>query len=203
VSSAGVPSTTYDSNEPAISAEGRYVAFTTDEPFDPIDKIAASQSSTDGHADESGPDADVYVRDTQTGHTMLISYSTTSDVDGGEHPANGSSGQPSISGTGQYIAFRTSATNISGSTSAIVLCDRGPEIADTCAFTVISAGEGDVSNPHLSADGRRVSYDVTPIRISIVRAAVAIPTRAGSRSSSCTPARPAWWPSRATPTVRT
>ncbi len=175
VSSAGAQGTS-DSNEPAISADGRYVTFATDEPFDPVDRIAASQSTADGTDPETTPDADVYVRDTQTGRTTLISAAIVPDGHGGAQalPGLGDSDQPTISGNGRYIAFRTTATNIGGAGSAIVLCDRDPDgdgtFAPLCSLTVVSAPqEGDVSNPHLSADGRRISYDVVPTPVISIR----------------------------------
>ena len=50
----GEEQSTHDSSEPSISADGRYVAFTTDEPFDPVDRLNVSQD-VDGGLRRAGP----------------------------------------------------------------------------------------------------------------------------------------------------
>jgi hypothetical protein len=175
----------HDSDEPAMSADGRYVAFTTDEPFDPTDRLAVSQSTSGGTDAERRPDADIYVRDTTLDTTTLISEEVWTDEGGDVHtePANGDSYQPTISGDGRFVAFATGAWNIAGDTTtpAIVVCDRDPKgtgtLGSTCRFTTITGnGEGIPSNPHLSADGRRISYDVEPYEVGFAaRAAAATP----------------------------
>ena len=181
----GEEQSTHDSSEPSISADGRYVAFTTDEPFDPVDRLNVSQD-VDGGLPESGPDADVYVRDTQLGTTTLISHGFVSQDDGTVRivPARGDSDQPSISADGRFVAFRTTAVNISQDYEAarsIVVCDRDPDgdgtLNSTCRFTTISTSdESDPENPNISADGRRLSYDVPPgVIISLVPAVKAAP----------------------------
>jgi len=173
----------FDSNEPAMSADGRFVAFTTDEPFDPLDKLAVSQGEGGGDP-ETTQDADVYVRDTQLGTTTLISHGAVFDEVGHESivPSDGESTQPTISGDGRFVAFRTTAINIAGgndgsvidsSGSAIVVCDRDPDgdgvFNPTCQFTTVSISDDDEPlNPHISADGRRISYDVTPFTIGLL-----------------------------------
>lgn len=164
----GEEQSTHDSREPAISADGRYVAFTTDEPFDPVDKLNVSQD-VDGGLAESAPDEDVYVRDTKLGTTTLISHGFVPQEDGTDHivPARGDSDQPSISADGRFVAFRTTAFNISYESevaSSIMVCDRDPDgdgtLNATCRFTKITTvDEWDPENPHISADGRRISYD--------------------------------------------
>ncbi|MDT4994223.1 MAG: hypothetical protein QOH97_4115 [Actinoplanes sp.] len=162
-----------DSAEPEISGDGRYVAFTTDEAFDPIDKIDTSQESTGGTAPETMRDADVYVRDTKLGTTTLISHGNLPQKTGPALPvpARGDSDQPSISANGRFVAFRTSALNIANgpifAVHMIVVCDRDPDgdgtLNPTCTSTRISDLEYDASNPHLSADGQRLSYDVAAV----------------------------------------
>jgi hypothetical protein len=143
------------SNSPSISANGRFVAFRTDTPFDPVD--ASNDDNTD---------SDIYVRDTVAGTTTLI----TEDRDEANNPAPSLGGfQPSISASGRYIAFVTRdpfmlrpPEGTPGFTVAI--CDRGAPNASgafgsTCAFTSLLAGTvGDASDPTISADGRRLSF---------------------------------------------
>jgi Tol biopolymer transport system component len=173
VSTAGLQAQ-YGSNEPSISADGRYVAFTTDEPFDPIDKIDTSQSEPGGQDPERRPDADIYVRDTQLGTTTLISQETQFGSEGERQvaAARGDSDQPSISGDGRFIAYRTTAYNIAGNPSGalhmIVVCDRDADgdgkLNSSCDSTNVSnAKEYDPANPTISADGKRLSYDVAGV----------------------------------------
>lgn len=74
---------------PSISADGRYVAFTS----------YASLTPTDAAGE------DVYLRDLETGTTEHVSV-------GYRGPANGDSSLPSISGDGRYVAFRSVADNL-------------------------------------------------------------------------------------------
>jgi Tol biopolymer transport system component len=80
------------SQSPAISADGRYVAF-------------VSSASTIVAGDTNGV-SDVFVRDRIAGTTELVSLSTAGLA------ANGSSGQPAISADGRYVAFSSNASNL-------------------------------------------------------------------------------------------
>src|SRR3954447_8865342 len=76
-----------ESGEPAISADGRYVAF----------------SSTASHlvAGDTNRKQDVFVRDRRRGRTVRVSISASGRQGGF------SSYEPAISGTGRYVAFTT------------------------------------------------------------------------------------------------
>ena len=83
-----------DSRNPAISpGGGRYVAF---------ESGAANLSDVD-----NDPTVDVFLRDLETGTTTLISRAP----DGS--PADGASGDPSLSKEAGVVAFESSATNLS------------------------------------------------------------------------------------------
>lgn len=82
---------------PSVSADGRYIAFRSD-----ADNLSG--------ADEDG--ADIFVRDRARGTTALISR--RSQTAGGQAATNGSSFFPSISSNGRYIAFYSTADNLSG-----------------------------------------------------------------------------------------
>jgi Tol biopolymer transport system component len=80
------------SSTPSVTADGSVVAFiSTSSNLDPADRLAQ---------------ADVFVRDRISGTTHLV----TSGIDGS--PADGSSGLPSISGNGGFLAFRSFASNL-------------------------------------------------------------------------------------------
>ena len=81
-----------DSTAPAISADGRFVAFT-------------SEATTLVDNDTNGV-ADIFVHDRQEGQTTRVSV-----------PSNGAQGNdsshtPSISGDGRYVAFASNADNL-------------------------------------------------------------------------------------------
>jgi RTX calcium-binding nonapeptide repeat (4 copies) len=87
-----------DTSETAsTSADGRFVAF----------KSGANNLS----ADDNDSFDNVFVRDTQTNTTTLVSRQTgTAAMNGG----NDNSGQPSISDDGRFVAFDSTADNLSG-----------------------------------------------------------------------------------------
>jgi Tol biopolymer transport system component len=76
---------------PSISANGRYVAFTS--------------CSSDLIAGDTYPGEDVFVRDMVKGVTTLVSVSAT----GVQSPIGGQSGFQAISGNGRYVAFTSFA----------------------------------------------------------------------------------------------
>lgn len=81
------------SSDPAITADGRYVAFTS--------------SAGDLVANGVNSEQNVYVYDSQAGTTALVSISTD-----GIHPGNASSYSPIISADGRYVLFRSLASNL-------------------------------------------------------------------------------------------
>ncbi len=187
----GARESSQDSSEPSISANGRWIAFTTKEPFDPVDSMESSPTPDEDRV-EDGPDADVYVRDTVNNTTTLISHSRIARgdvVDIG--PAWGESGQPSISADGRFVAFRTNTRNLiyqpvpddpeaprpAWPEVKILICDRDADGDGTmnraCTFTHISGEEEGAENPNISADGSRVSYDVPPVRVPTVASRLA------------------------------
>jgi Tol biopolymer transport system component len=91
VSSAGVQGNG-DSQSPAISADGRYVAF-------------ESFASNLVPGDSNGK-FDIFVHDRQTGQTTRVS------VDSSGAQGNGDSTNASISADGRYVAFMSSSTNL-------------------------------------------------------------------------------------------
>jgi len=87
---SGAEGTGHDS-EPSVSADGRYVAFTSSSTnFDPLDLTNTN---------------DVYVRDLVNNSTALASRN-------GGTKANGFSNSPAISGDGRYVAFNSDASNL-------------------------------------------------------------------------------------------
>src|SRR5207244_441533 len=89
----------------SVSRDARYVAFVSSgQVFSPeFFNYPESITTFNFH---------VYVRDTLTGHTYLV----TRGVDGqGNHvPLNGHVGRPFLSANGQFLAFTTDSTNLAG-----------------------------------------------------------------------------------------
>lgn len=82
-----------DSFSPAISADGRFVAF---------ESLASNLAA----GDTNGA-SDIFVRDIAGGTTILVSVNTS-----GSGSGNGSSASPSISANGQFVSFSSSSTNL-------------------------------------------------------------------------------------------
>jgi uncharacterized membrane protein len=128
---------------PAISADGRYVAF---------DSLASNL--VDG--DTNGK-LDIFVHDRQTGATTRASVKS----DGSQ--GNGPSYYPSISDDGRYVAFDSRASNLvdgdSNGASDVFVHDR-----QTGATTRVSVktdgseGNNDSDRSTISADGRFVAF---------------------------------------------
>ncbi len=136
----------------SMSADGRYVAF--------------GSSSSNLAADDDNGETDIFVRDLQTNTTTLVSRRSALSGNG---PANDSSFNADISADGRYVAFESSADNLSTiddnavfnvfvrdlQTGSVRVVSRrsagGPDGGD--------GGNGHSRHPSLSADGRYVAFD--------------------------------------------
>jgi Tol biopolymer transport system component len=132
------------SSAPAISADGRYVAF--------------ASASTNLVAGVSG--TQIYVHDRQTDQTTLISKdNTVTPV-----PGNGVSATPAISATGQFVAFASLSTNLgaAGGNQQIYIHDRLTGANGTTSLvskdSAGAAGNGNSSLPSVSSDGHFVAF---------------------------------------------
>ncbi|HEX4493851.1 MAG TPA: hypothetical protein VH914_21800 [Acidimicrobiia bacterium] len=131
------------SSAPAISDKGRYVAFSS----------AATNLVAAGASDVTN----VFVRDLVANTTQLVSVST-SGVAGNQR-----SDQPSISGDGRYIAFRSSATNlVDGDTNHVADIFVRDLVAQTTTRVSVATGgdqtNGASSDPHIGVKGRFVAF---------------------------------------------
>jgi Tol biopolymer transport system component len=136
----------WTSFEPAISGDGRYVAF-------------ASRARNFSPAAKSGK-RQIYVKDMQTGAVTLVSR-----ADGVEGPAaEGSSFNPSISANGRYVAFSSWAENLSAEDTAFNdifvrdLTAGTTTLVSRAAGPTGAAGDGESTDPSISADGRHVAF---------------------------------------------
>jgi Tol biopolymer transport system component len=128
---------------PAISADGRYVAF--------------ASSATNLVKGDRNQVADVFVRDRVAGTTERVSVVSR------KLEANGESSQPAISPDGRFVAFASFADNLvpddTNFTSDVFLVDRtggGPQRVSVS--NTGQQGENRSGSPSISADGRFVAF---------------------------------------------
>lgn len=130
--------------EPTISANGRFLAFSS---------IATNLVAGDGNAV-----ADVFVHDRKTGETTRVSVASA----GGE--ANGHSGQPSISKDGRFVAFYSAASNLvaDDTNGALDVFVHDRKTGTTVRASVASGGApGNATSftPVISGNGRAVVFE--------------------------------------------
>ncbi|MGE3621924.1 MAG: choice-of-anchor D domain-containing protein [Acidimicrobiia bacterium] len=162
-----VPDGIAASFQPAISADGRFVAY-------------ATQAAADPDRDDNGFTEDIYVHDRVTGQTALMSVTPA-----GNAPSEGESVDPDISADGRYIVFSSDASELvptdGNDASDVFVVDRGEPDAtgafpDTPAsLELVSRGEvvpggefepdlvfvpfsDDSTTPTISDDGTQIAF---------------------------------------------
>lgn len=128
------------SQHPSVSADGRFVAFTS-----AADNLVAGEVG-----DELD---DVFVRDRQTGDMTRVSVET----DGTK--GDGSSRNPSISDDGDRVAFQTWAANLGAPASTSVTVIRDLSAGTSTRIPANPGGTDGTSNPEIAGNGRYVLYD--------------------------------------------
>jgi Tol biopolymer transport system component len=142
VSTTGTASGNSDSSNPVVSADGRYVAFTS--------------RASNLVANDSNGTQDVFVRNLVNGTTTLVSTTGTSS-------GNGYSANPVISADGRYVAFTSYASNLvandTNSTQDVFVRDLVNGMTTLVSTTSTASGNSYSDNPVVSADGRYVAFD--------------------------------------------
>jgi Tol biopolymer transport system component len=134
---ANSPSFAVSDDASAISADGRFIAF--------------SSYSTNLVAGVTSPRSNVYVHDMQTGATALASAAASGT------PGDGDSAAADISADGRFVTFASSATNlVSGDTNGA--WDVFVHDMTTGATARLSGGHTDTFQARISADGRWVTF---------------------------------------------
>ena len=129
-----------DSSAPSVSGDGRFVAYQTNE----------STSSA------GVPSYEVYLRDTATGTTDLVS-------DSGDGGGNGSSRAPAISQNGAIVAFESDAGNLAGGAPnstdvfARVVAEERTELISVAPGGATANGHSFA--PAVSANGSVVAFE--------------------------------------------
>ncbi len=134
------------SDTPAISADGRFVAFRS---------FADNLVSGDTNAD-----TDIFVHDRQTGTTERVSVAT------GGTEANSTSDTPAISADGRFVTFYSNATDLVGgdtnSAPDVFVHDRQAGTTERVSVaTGGTEGNGNSGTAAISADGRFVTFAST------------------------------------------
>ena len=131
VSTGGVPGDNV-SSDPASSADGRYIVFTS--------------VATNLVAGDTNGVSDVFLRDRIAGTTVLVSR--------GSAAANGASYDASVSDDGRYVAFTSEATNLAGGVAGA-----DAFVKDMVTGVVTRVGNG-ATQARISGNGRFVAYVV-------------------------------------------
>ncbi|HVZ93877.1 MAG TPA: hypothetical protein VG797_05155 [Phycisphaerales bacterium] len=131
------------SEAPAVSADGRFVAFQSD--------------ATNFVPDDTNASSDIFVHEIQTGHTTRVSVVT------GGGQANGRSLSPTISADGRYVAFWSLASNLvagdtNSFTDAFVHDNTTGETRRVSVCTDGTQANGSSYYPITSGNGRFVAF---------------------------------------------
>ncbi len=164
---AGAPTQTADaaSSSPTISADGRFIAFTT----------SASDVAT-GVTDAAGFE-DVFLYDRISGSSELVSHAYSQPL----IPANGDSTAPELNNDGRFVAFESQGTDLVGvtdplgvvtlmtdtnGTSDIFVLDRGAGVMNLASHIEPAlptdpptTGDGASTHPVISANGLSVAFN--------------------------------------------
>jgi len=161
-----------DSYNPVISPDGRYVAFVS----------LATNLASNVNADGITPQ--VYVTDTCDGVASAGCFPTTylvSTADG-TTPGNAASSHPSVSNSGQYVAFTSTASNLGSQApnpqrapNVFVreICYATPTSCTPTTTTLASTPDGQApangtsDSSAISSDGRFIAFESTATNLII------------------------------------
>jgi Tol biopolymer transport system component len=146
VNAAGTGSGNGPSRNPALSADGRFVAFESD---------AGDLAAGDGNGT-----TDVFFRDLQSGPTLLVSVNAA-----GTGSGNGISTVPTISADGSRVAFGSGASDLvpadtNGSPDVFVRdLPAGPTRLVSIDAAGTDSGNSTSGRPYLTPSGRFVAFE--------------------------------------------
>ncbi len=160
LSSCGGSSTVANCGSTTTASNGRFIAF-----------ASTAQNLVAG----VGPTQQIYLRDTCTGVSTITTACAPSTIlvstANGGVPGNGLSERPSISASGQFVAFASQASNLANTVNGIenifvrntclatiTTCTQSLAIASIPGGTNASPSNGQNYAPSISADGHTVSF---------------------------------------------
>lgn len=137
-------------SEMAVSGDGRWIAF-----------ASTATDLVSGQVDSAGT-YDVFLRDRQTGTTILVSHAAGSPTTA----ANKGSQEPVLSDDGRWIAYKSEATNLVPGQSDFLAGGYDVFLYDRVGGTTVLASRGiaptaalnSSDTPQISRDGRFVAY---------------------------------------------
>lgn len=143
VATDGTPADQSSIDQPAISADGNVVAFTSE--------------ATNLVAGDTNNAADIFVRDLTTGQTTRVSVAT------GGAQASGYSASPALSADGRYVAFSSDAPDlVAGDINfATDIFRHDRQTGETILISRRLAGVGGMQGafiPAISADGSKIAF---------------------------------------------
>ena len=129
------------SSAPAISADGRFVAF-----------VSQSTNLVTGVSGQQ-----IYVRDRQTSQTIVISKSSTGVI------GDGASSAPAVSADGRLMAFMSASTNLVTGVSGTQIYVHDQQTGQTTLVSKDNSvtpvpGNGVSATPAISSDSRFVAF---------------------------------------------
>ncbi len=139
------------SRSPSISSDGRSVAFASD-----------ATNLVAGAADANGA-GDVFLFDYVSRTNSLVSHDASAPL----NSAAGVSGNPAISGDGQYVAYESLANNlVAGQSDGIAAtdvflfsrADGASQLVSAAGGSGTTAGGAASTSPAVSSDGRYVAF---------------------------------------------
>jgi len=142
---SGGAQATGESETPAISADGRYIAF--------------ASVATDLVTGDTNGEADIFVHDRVNATTVRVSVAS-----GGAQATGGSSESPAISADGRYITFESGASNLvvgdTNSRTDVFVHDLVSSTTTRVSLTTggAQAADGQSLAPSISDDGRYISF---------------------------------------------
>jgi uncharacterized repeat protein (TIGR01451 family) len=147
VSSGGVQGN-HDSQMPAVSADGRFVAFASQ-----ADNLVAG---------DTNERSDIFVRDRLTGTTERVSVSSAGRESNGDSGVFNGMGDPSISADGRFVVFDSEATNFAkgdrNTTPEVFVHDRQTGTTELVSVAADGSPAGASSDGTISDDGNRVAF---------------------------------------------